>query len=184
MLSRKEGFMGWQVQSWSLICLLGLTLLKPEPGFAAEKVVFNYGVFQESISLEEFLDFSKNGRISSSLGVVLNSGNPRLNSLVQQALGQEISLDVRLLDKALNHPLGNLFLDQVGEVIRTPSSRANRQALRSAIVLSAAEDSNLSILEIIEKYPTQEVEVEGELLVNLYERIKKFGETLGKLLSP
>lgn len=74
-----------------------------------------------------------------------------------------------------------MLLDRLGAVIQTPSNRANRQALRSALVLSASDDSQMTLLEILPNYPTSELHVKGELLVETYFRLKQGvrGGTIG-----
>ncbi len=73
------------------------------------------------------------------------------------------------------------MLDQVGETIQTPTQTANRQALRAAIALSANPDNQLSILEIIENYPTAEVQVDGNRLAESYKQINHLAQQAEKL---
>ncbi|MHC5671232.1 alpha/beta hydrolase [Nostoc sp.] len=47
----------------------------------------------------------------------------------------------------------------------TPSQRADRQALGAALVLSASQDRQVSLTEIINNHPTNEVEVEVDGVV-------------------
>ncbi|MHC5722793.1 MAG: alpha/beta hydrolase [Nostoc sp.] len=47
----------------------------------------------------------------------------------------------------------------------TPSRRADRQALRAALLLSATQDRQVSLIEIIKNYPTNEVQVEVDGVV-------------------
>ncbi|WP_292789839.1 alpha/beta hydrolase [uncultured Nostoc sp.] len=46
-----------------------------------------------------------------------------------------------------------------------PSQRADRQALRAALLLSASQDRLVSLIEIIKNYPTNELEVEVDGVV-------------------
>ncbi|WP_366933218.1 alpha/beta hydrolase [Nostoc sp. NMS7] len=53
----------------------------------------------------------------------------------------------------------------MSKVIYIPSQRADRQALRAALLLSASQDRLVSLIEIIKNYPTNELEVEVDGVV-------------------
>ncbi|MDM9582930.1 alpha/beta hydrolase [Nostoc sp. GT001] len=65
----------------------------------------------------------------------------------------------------------------------TPSRRADRQALRAALVLSASQDRQVSLIEIIKNYPTNEVEVDGNRLESVYRQLRRLQTNLQDLLG-
>lgn len=67
---------------------------------------------------------------------------------------------------------GEFLLDRASEIVHTPSESASRQSLRGAMVSSAVPDGNVRIIEVLENYPTDEVYVEGDRLVELYNTIE------------
>lgn len=162
-----------------LLCSL-LILLSPLPAQAAEKVVFKYGILRESVTTQELQDFATGGKPSAGLADYIRKagGDPRG---VQTTLTQPVRVNARLLDRVLNSTLGNAVLDQVGEAIHPPAQSASRQALRAAIVLSATPDNQVSLLEIIQNYPTSEVQVDGDLLATAYGRIHDLAQQVQKL---
>lgn len=58
-------------------------------------------------------------------------------------------------------------------MVHTPSRRAGQQALRSALVLSANDDGQITLTEILENYPTAVVEVEGDRLESAYRLLQR-----------
>jgi thioredoxin reductase len=70
------------------------------------------------------------------------------------------------------------MLDQVSDVVHTPTNRANRESLRGALVSSALPDGQITLIETLENYPTPEVHVEGERLVEV---AQKFRDLFGRL---
>lgn len=72
------------------------------------------------------------------------------------------------------------MLDQVSQVVHTPSDRASRESLRSAFVSSALPDGQITLIETLENYPTSEVHVEGDRLAEVAEKITQL---LGRLPS-
>jgi hypothetical protein len=160
------------------ICLL----LSSVPVKAAERVVLKYRIFRESLSVEELSTFAETGKLSRSLQVnlALARQDPKL---IRKYLSQPVKVDPVILDRVLNSPVGNAILDQLSQVIHTPSQKANRQALRSALVLSANVDKQMTLIEIMQNYPTSAVEVDGERLESAYRQLSRLQGNLQDLLG-
>lgn len=140
------------------------------PLHAAEKVVLSAGIHQASIPLKDLQNFAENGEVSPALRDVLRASK-KDSEQTRQALTKEVPIDLLLADKTLNHPLGEMLLDQLSLVIHPPTTTAHRPALRSAIILSASEDNQVSLLEIIENYPSSELHVEVDQIVEASEKL-------------
>lgn len=166
------------------LILVGSTclLLLSTPAFAAERVVLNYGIFRESLSVEELSTFAQTGELSRSLRInfALARQDPKA---IRQYLTEPVKVNVVFLDRVLNSRIGNIILDQISQVIYTPSRRADRQALRAALVLSASQDGQVSLIEIIENYPTNEVEVDGKRLESAYRQLRRLQTSVQDLLN-
>ncbi len=147
---------------------------------AAQKVVFNAGMGQLSMSAGELETFGQTGEVSPAVRDLLKATRQD-PEIVRQALTKEVPVSLRIVDRALNSPIGEAVLDKVGEVVHTPSGAADRQALRAAFVLSASGDNKISLLEVIQNYPTSEVQVEADRLADAFKHLSRFGEILQKL---
>ena len=141
---------------------------------AAERVVLKYKIFRESIPVTDLTTFAKTGEISSTLQFYLNASRQNPEDF-RTVLTREADVKVTTLDRALNNPVGELLLDQIGLAVHPPANVANRQAIRAALVLSASQDNKISLIEVIQNYPTAEVEVEGERVVQAYRQISAIG---------
>lgn len=149
---------------------------------AAEQVVLKYRIFREAISVKELSTFAETGELSTSLRInlALARQDPKA---IRQYLTQPVRVKVVFLDRVLNSPVGNVILDQISQVIHTPSRQADRQALRSALILSASRDGQISLIETIQNYPTQQVEVEGDRLESAYRQLRRLEDRLEDLLD-
>ncbi len=156
----------------SLGGLLSFLCFSP-PTLAAEQVILKYSIFQESISIQELGELSRTGKVSPELRTYLNLANKEPEEL-RQWLNQPFPVSSVTLSKVLNSFAGVYILNQVGDVIHTPSQRASKQALRGAIISSAVDDNEVQLIEVLENYPTPEVHVEGDRLVALYENVQDF----------
>ena len=163
-------------------CLCAAISLSSSSAFAADQVVLKYRIFRESLSVKELSSFAETGQLSTSLRVnfALARQDPEA---IRGYLTQPVKVNFLFLDRVLNSPVGNVVLDEVSQVIHTRSRRADRQALRAALVLSARRDNEITLIEIIQNYPTPEVEVEGERLVSALRQISRLGGTLEDLLD-
>ncbi len=148
---------------------------------AAESVIINYGILQQSVSVSELSDLARNGEATRSLNRYLKRVNREPNDL-QEILTKKIKIDPIVLSKTLNSLPGEMLLEGVSEVIRTPSRRASRQSLRAAIVGSALSDGEIQLIEVIENYPTQQVYVEGDRLVQIYKQLDRVLRYVPKFL--
>ncbi|WP_017318993.1 alpha/beta hydrolase [Mastigocladopsis repens] len=167
----------------ALFLVIGICLLLfGVPVKAAEQVILKYRIFREPLSVEELSTFAQTGKISSGLeaNLALARQDPKP---IRRYLTEPVKVDPVILDRVLNSPVGNTILDQLSQVIHTPSKKANRQALRSALVLSASKDEQMTLMEIIQNYPTSQVEVDGERLESAYRQLRRLQGNLQDLLG-
>lgn len=152
------------------------------PAFAAERIVLKYRVFRESISVEELATFAETGKLSTQLKInfALARQDPKA---IREYLIAPVKVNPVILDRVLNSPVGNVILDELSQVIHTPSGKADRQALRSDLVLSASDDGQVTLLEVMQNYPTAELEVEGERLETAYRQLRRLQASLKDLLG-
>lgn len=161
--------LGWGIGCW--------VLWQSSSAIAAERVVLKYRILRESISVAELTQLAATGQASPKLQAYLKLAQQSPESL-RQPLVKPIGVNRRLLDRVLNSRPGEILLDQVGQVIHPPSNQASRQALRSALVLSATPDNQITLIEVLQNYPTPEVEVEGDRLEDTYRQLKTWSDRL------
>lgn len=144
---------------------------------AADSVVFKYRFLRETVSVEELTTFAETGELSTSLKTYLRMAGKEPAEL-RRTLTQEVSANPIVLYRVLNSPPGELLLDQASQVIHTPTNRANRQSLRGALVSSALPNGKITLIETLQNYPTPEVHVEGNRLVEVVQKISRVTERL------
>jgi hypothetical protein len=171
-----------RLSRWMLSGLVAIALVGAGDAMAAERVMLTYGPFRRSVSVEELTTLAETGEASRAIQFYLRAANKSPQDL-QELLNREVDMDVVLVDRVLNSFVGRLALDQISTVIYTPSRQTDRQALRSALVLSAADDDAVTLLEIMQNYPTSEVYVDGERLVDAYRQLAALREQFDFLLN-
>lgn len=127
---------------------------------AAEEVIFYNGMASQSVSLKELENFADTGETSPSLEFLFDFSrqNPQL---ARYFLNQEFLVEAIWFKNLLNSTPGEWLLGETGKTVHPKSKRANIQALRGSLVQCASDDNKISLLEILQNYPTQQVYVDG-----------------------
>ncbi|MCM1982483.1 alpha/beta hydrolase [Lyngbya confervoides] len=152
------------------VALLGIFLGWSAPAMAAETIVMKYGPIRRSLPIQDLRTLADTGKPSRQLNTYLRLAKQSPESL-RAKLTDPMNVNVLTLDSGLNSIPGNLILDEAGKYISPPQEQGRREALRSALVLSAAGDNQVTLVEILENYPTPVVEVEVDRAVATYRQI-------------
>ncbi len=153
--------------------ILTAQLPSDSPALVNRNLVIQFGLLGRSIPLQDLTRFAETGELSRGWRSIFRVAGIDPDA-VQNGLNQPIAANLRFLDRTLNTLLGEYLLFQVGQVVRTRANVANIQALRSAIVLSAAEDGQLSLLEILQRYPTPDAVIDARVLARLGRQVSRF----------
>ncbi len=142
---------------------------------AAEKITFGYGMATQSVSFAELATFAETGELSPKLKFLFEYGkqNPQT---IRWILTQQFPASPKLIGDLLNTPPGEYLLAQIGNTIGTRSERANVTAFRGALIAAASNDRQLSLLEVLHYYPTQQVYVDGKLLFRSWRNLQNLLE--------
>lgn len=140
---------------------------------AAEKITFRYGIATHSVSYADLETFAKTGKMSPSLKFLFkfSEQDPRV---VRWILTQQFPADVKIISDVLNSAPGEYILDRTTSAVATRSDRANAKALRGALITSASDDRRISLLEVLDNYPTHQVYVDGKLLSQMRRNFLNF----------
>lgn len=150
-----------------------LLALDGQKALASEKVIFKYGGATQSVSLEELQTFAKTGEISPGLDFLLKFGNQN-PVRIRWILTQQFPANTQLIYNLLNTAPGEYVLSQTSNVVTSKSERANVKALRGALVAAASDDNLISLIELLEEYPTKEVYVDGKILAKAQQNLANF----------
>jgi hypothetical protein len=162
----------WQYLAGSCAAIV----LSALPAGAAERVVFRYGPMARSVPVSSLRQLADTGQAPADLKAYLDMADQDPQK-VSETLTRPFKISSIQLDQWLNSPLGDAMLDEAGQIVHPPTQLAHRQAIRSALVLDASQDGQITILDTLENYPTTTVEIEGERLLEAYQ---KYGPIIAK----
>lgn len=173
----------WLSKTGIAVLVAGMAMcLSPDRAGASEEIVFTYGGASQSVSLAELEEFADTGETSAALDFLLKFGkqNP---FLMRWILKQEFPADTKLIYNLLNTAPGEYALSQTSNIVGTKSERANVVALRGALVASANDDNIISLIELLENYPTEKVYVNGKILAKVRKDLAQFIEETNKYVQ-
>lgn len=129
-----------------------------------QQVTLTYGPQRVTIPMSELETFAETGEATRVIRFISRFVSDD-TEMFRTALTRKIPAPNPLfLNKAMDFIVGELFLFEIGQVIHTPSRKNVIEALRSSIGLSVLDDREISLLEVIEKYPAQELFVDARKL--------------------
>jgi len=157
---------------------LGLTCvgaIAPPPSPAADKINLHYGLYELTITRQELETFAETGVAEGGLSAVLSRLDGDLSGQFYDLLQAQYDLNPVLASRFSYTSSGEQLLSEIGDLIKTESGLNGGQALRAALVLAASEPDGLTLLNFIERYPTDIRISIGQLL--------SIAETFRALLS-
>ncbi|EKQ70016.1 Alpha/beta hydrolase of unknown function (DUF1400) [Leptolyngbyaceae cyanobacterium JSC-12] len=146
-------------------------------GKAADEIVFRYGILRQRLSVAELTKFAQTGETSPVVERYLNQTNSNPEE-IRAVLNRTVNVERRLLDRGLNNVAGNMLLDELGKIIQTPDDKGNREALCTALLESTAGDNQLTLLEVVQNYPTDEIHLDVKRAIRTYDRVARYQGSL------
>lgn len=153
---------------WGTVALtVGLALGGPVSAQAAETVVLELGLFSRSVPVSALEEFSQGNEANRDLAPLLRRLTPAQREGFREGLNASREVDLVPLSQWFNDPMGEQSLTFLGKVIRTQGRLNGYRGLRAAVVMSAAEDGTLSLMDVIRHFPTGTLRLDlAQLLYN------------------
>uniref|UniRef100_A0A7C3KJ90 Alpha/beta hydrolase n=1 Tax=Oscillatoriales cyanobacterium SpSt-418 TaxID=2282169 RepID=A0A7C3KJ90_9CYAN len=136
--------------------LLSVTTAVPlvEPVRAAERVNFNYGPLDFSISVRSLEVFAKDGTVDSDLAFLVNRLKPEQREKFRSFLSQRYQFSSTLMAQFFYSSLGERLLTYMGELIQLPADQNGLYGIRAALIQASADPEGLSAIGFMKKFPT------------------------------
>ncbi|NER80770.1 MAG: alpha/beta hydrolase [Leptolyngbya sp. SIO1D8] len=131
------------------------------PSLAAERIVFSYGLLELAIPVDSLERFAREGHIDDKLAPYAEEISPEELAEIQEILLSPIELSPVVLSQFFYSSLGEVILQYLGELIQTDSRLNGFYALRSAVVLAAADPEGLTVINMLHQFPTPTIHVNG-----------------------
>ncbi len=144
----------------SSLCV-GSLLTATKPSIAAERVILTYGFAEVSTSVAALRAYAETGTVDRELAPYIRFLNEEQRSQFRTALNAKQDVSPVAISQFLYSSIGSNILRYMGDIIQTQGRRAGNKGLRGALVLSAAEPEGISLLGVLDNFPTGAVRIDS-----------------------
>lgn len=154
--SQREQEIGKKILSF-VFYLLPFAFVNPASG--AERIYVTYGPLEFSLPVSALEVYARKGKINEDLAAYAGYVDKKQLEQLRQVLLAKVDVTPLAVSQFLYSPLGQILLQRVGQIIQTQSGQPGFYAIRSALILAAAEPEGLTLLGVLEKFPTQGIRI-------------------------
>jgi predicted dienelactone hydrolase len=130
---------------------------------AAEDVILNYGVLEFPVSVKSLEVYAQTGKISGELKSYAGFFTPEQLKQFQVGLTTSADFNHLAIAQFLYSFQGEKILQRVSRVVQTKARQPGFYAIRSALILAAADTANggLTPLNVLKKFPTKTLRIDS-----------------------
>lgn len=136
-----------------------LPTLTAYPAFGAERLKFNYGLLESSIPISSLETYARTGKVDNDLAGYSHYLDQKQLAQLRQVLLTPIPLNQVEISQFLYTPIGERLLEKLGKVIQTESHLSGFYAIRAALILSAADQKDFTLLNVLRKFPASAISI-------------------------
>jgi predicted dienelactone hydrolase len=138
-----------------------LSLVMGNGAIAAERIFISYGPFEGQVSIESLEAFAAAGEMNRDLSFYAQYVSDQQLEQLQDLLSTRAEVSPVAISQFLYTPQGEALLQWVGEMIQTESRQSGFYALRSALILAAAdEETGLTPLNVLQHFPLSDIRID------------------------
>lgn len=143
-----------------------------KPARSAERIFASFLSFEQSVSVESLETFAETGRITGDFIPYARYISPEQRPFLQNALQQKLDISPVAISQFLYSDIGELMVRRVAQVIRPKSNQGGFYALRSAIIVAAADPKGLTVLSFLKHYPIQGLKIDLDEGLAVFSQIR------------
>ncbi len=184
-LSLKSGkvFSSIALGALQLSCCVGLWGCWSEKAESAERVILNYGVLEFSVSIDSLETYAQTGKIENELQGYADFLTPEQLEKFKVGLTTSADFSHLAIAQFLYSFQGEKILERAAQVIKTEARQPGFYAIRSALILAAADqETGLTPLNVLKKFPTDVLRVDSrqglEIIKNLSKEVQRNSQAI------
>lgn len=162
---------------------IAFVVLTTLPVRAAEKVYFSYGLLERSISISSLEAYAEDGTVNSDLAFFLGFLDSNTQEEFRTALTTRRHLSPVAVSQIFYEPMGEKALGYVGNLIQTGKRQNGLYALRSALILAAAQPGGFTLIDVLRQFPTSGMRIDLQVALNALQRGEAFFEETNAVIA-
>lgn len=168
----------------NLSCCLGISSVLATRAVGAEKIYLDYGALEFSVSVDALETYATEGKIEGALSNYTDFFSEEQLEQLRVGLTTSADLSPLAIAQFLYSYQGEKILERVGKVIQTTARQPGFHALRSALILAAADEEagGLTPLNVLKKFPTKSIRIDSarglEIIDNLSNVVRRNNQAI------
>ncbi len=135
-------------------CSTFLTGYLIKPAISAENIYLPVGSTKLRLSVKSLEVFAKEGRITKEFEFFAQQLKPEKLQTLRNLLQYKFNTNPVAISKLTYSPIGEEYIRQYGAIIKTRTGQNGFYAIRSALLVAAADPEGLTGLTFIRHFPT------------------------------
>lgn len=174
-------------RSWSCLALTGLQVIfgvgfwnwKIKPAVSAEDIILNYKALEFTIAVDDLETYARTGKLTGALKSYGDLLTPEQLAQFKVGLTSNVEFDHLAIAQFLYSFQGEKILERVSRVIETKARQPGFYAIRSALILAAAdrEGGGLSPLNVLRKFPTKALRIDSSQGFKMFKDLSRVVQT-------
>ncbi len=156
---------------FKIFATLIILLVPGSRTLAAEKIYFDYGSIQFSISIRYLEIYAEEGKIEGELASYAGYLTTKQLESLRDILQSRLHLSPVAISQFFYSPQGEAILEKLSDLIQTQARQPGFYAIRSALILAAADPEGLTILNVLKKFPTKGIRIDSEVGFEILDRV-------------
>ncbi len=144
------------------------------PTQAAERVYVSLGLLEISVSVESLEKYAREGMVSEELSAYTRYLNEKQREQLREVLTASAQLNTIAIAQFLYSPQGEAILKQLGSIMDTKARQGGFYAIRGALILAAAEEEGLTLLNFLKQFPTDGLRINSGRGLELVNELSDF----------
>ena len=166
-------------------CAAGISAVSVKKAIAAEEIYLNYGPLEFSLTVEALEAYAQKGIIKDELQTYAGYLTPAQLETLKVGLTTSADLSHLAIAQFLYSYQGEKILERVGNVIQTKAYQSGFYAIRSALILAAADEEagGLTPLNVLRKFPTKGIRIDSAKGFKIIEDLSKILQKSNQAIS-
>jgi predicted dienelactone hydrolase len=155
-------------------CYISLETYLNKKVIAADNVILSYGILEFSLSVDSLETYARTGKIDDELQGYANFLTPQQLAELKVGLTTSANFSHLAIAQFLYSFQGETILNRVSKVFKTEARQPGFFAIRSALILAAADqDRGLTPLNVIKKFPTDTLRIDSRQGFEIFKDLSK-----------
>ena len=150
---------------------------------AAEEIFLDYGPLQFSLSVESLKNYAETGKITGDLKSYADFLTPEQLETLRVGLTTQADIKPLSIAQFFYSYQGERILERVGQIIKTKAGQPGFYAIRSALILAAAQEDGLTPINFLEAFPTSGIKLDSARGFEIIDELSQVIQTSDRAIA-